>query len=298
MDREIVIVKKIMSDEEINKKAGHFFDEDHYHTIFDRDVDVFTDDGRFVLLLRKKIIPPEESQRGIDSFLEHATRTSSTNRGAAAGLVDINKFSKNVVELLDEGNVKSRMRFKDGRVTNYRYSNRSNSCVAGYLNRNPLNEKVQDKVPDGEKGRLTAYSKKYPKEWQNFVPLVTLIDKLFANIYPDRYFQQKQQLSSCEYLINSTVFTTVTINYNFRTACHKDKGNVKDSISAFLVCENSDSNWSGGYLGFPQFGIAVNVREQDFVLMNPHLYHCNTQFIAESSFTRLSFVFYARQRLL
>ena len=33
----------------------------------------------------------------------------------------------------------------------------------------------------------------------------------------------------------------------------------------------------GGYIGFPKYGIAVDVRQGDFlVVMDVHQYHCNT----------------------
>ena len=60
-----------------------------------------------------------------------------------------------------------------------------------------------------------------------------------------------------------------------------------------------ESNWQGFELGYPDMVSGLNVREGDFVLMNPHVYHCNTDFTSTTEpYTRLSFVFYARSGLL
>ena len=35
-------------------------------------------------------------------------------------------------------------------------------------------------------------------------------------------------------------------------------------------------SYQGGYIGFPKYGIAVDVRQGDFLAMDVHQYHCNT----------------------
>jgi FkbM family methyltransferase len=56
--------------------------------------------------------------------------------------------------------------------------------------------------------------------------------------------------------------------------------------------------YRGGYLGYPRFGIAVDVRHGDFLLKDPHQQHCNTELIPDSpDWTRLSIVVYYREKM-
>ena len=78
-----------------------------------------------------------------------------------------------------------------------------------------------------------------------------------------------------DFYIKGTVFTTITINKNFRTAIHTDKGDLKEGFGNLVVCE--EGKYKGGYSGFPQFGIAFDVRQGDFLAMDVHEWHCNTE---------------------
>ena len=51
-----IYVSKIMTDDEIQSKEGEHFDEKHYELILDEDADVFTDEGKLLLKLRKNVL--------------------------------------------------------------------------------------------------------------------------------------------------------------------------------------------------------------------------------------------------
>ena len=48
-----------------------------------------------------------------------------------------------------------------------------------------------------------------------------------------------------------------------------------------MVCE--EGNYKGGYTGFPQFGVAFDVRKGDFLAMDVHEWHCNTPIICDNT---------------
>ena len=49
---------------------------------------------------------------------------------------------------------------------------------------------------------------------------------------------------------------------------------------------------------YPQFRIAINIREGDFMLQNPHEYHGNTSIQPiTKDYTRLSMIFYYRKNI-
>jgi FkbM family methyltransferase len=59
-----------------------------------------------------------------------------------------------------------------------------------------------------------------------------------------------------------------------------------------------EGKYKGGYLGFPRFGVCVDVRHGDFLLIDPHQNHANTEIIPVTpDYTRLSFVVYYRENM-
>lgn len=94
--------------------------------------------------------------------------------------------------------------------------------------------------------------------------------------------------------VSNTVFTTITTNYNWRTATHEDRGDFEGGLGNLVV--TGDEKWTGGYLGFPEFRLAINLRKGDFLLMDVHQWHCNTPLKLNGGF-RLSFVCYARKNM-
>ena len=54
---------------------------------------------------------------------------------------------------------------------------------------------------------------------------------LFHELVPDRYNNQLQRAGeSPEFVIDGTAFSTVTVNYSWRTALHRDKGDFEDGF--------------------------------------------------------------------
>ena len=58
---------------------------------------------------------------------------------------------------------------------------------------------------------------------------------------------------------------------------------------------NHCKGYTGGYLGFPRWGICVDVRQGDFLAMDVHEYHSNTPIIGDG---RLSVVCYLRKKMI
>jgi hypothetical protein len=145
--------------------------------------------------------------------------------------------------------------------------------------------------------RETAFTRDEVEKWKNVQPLLKSIDKQFKKIIPDRHKIQYDTAQKTPYNIKGTAFSTVTINYNFRTALHKDKGDFERGFGNLVVLE--EGKYGGGYTGFPQYGICVDVREGDFLGMDVHQYHCNTKISPKTKdYTRLSLVAYLRNKMI
>jgi FkbM family methyltransferase len=77
---------------------------------------------------------------------------------------------------------------------------------------------------------------------------------------------------------------------------HVDAGDFKNGYSVVMVAE--EGKYKGGYLGFPRFGVCVDLRHGDFLLIDPHQHHANTEIIpVTEDYTRLSFVVYYRENM-
>ena len=115
---------------------------------------------------------------------------------------------------------------------------------------------------------------------------------------PDRHKSQlKQARQTPKFTIKNTAFSTVTINYNWRTALHTDKGDLPQGFGNLVVLE--EGKYHGGYTGFPQYGVCVDVRHGDFLGMDVHKFHCNTKITPiTKDYSRLSLVCYLREKMI
>ena len=111
------------------------------------------------------------------------------------------------------------------------------------------------------------------KQLDTLTDLVQNTDKAFELAQPEAWMKQFMQASSHENLYD-TSFTTITVNKNFRTAVHKDKGNVEGFLSSMIVA--SQGSYHGSYLLFPEYKIGVDIRDGDIIIFNPQLKHCNS----------------------
>lgn len=272
--------------------SGNFFDIVDCDYIANHDCDIFTYDGRRLCSLRKKIISNDIASLAITAFKDRAKKETTNSRGVASGKVDINKMSGNIVEVLEPGKFKSKVRLSNGNVTNYKVSNTVNSMIAGYYDKPKRSSLIYEPI------RLTAYCEKYPHLWQDYaIPYVEHINDLYEMIDPQDYYNRKLLAENVPYgMISDTIFTTLTINHNFRTAAHVDSGDLSNAYS-ILTCHGE---WSGGYLIYPHYGVGLQVEDGDLVVMNPHEYHCNSPiFPSLNGVTdRLSIVLYARQKII
>ena len=221
------------------------------------------------------------------------------NRGAAAGLLDYSKLPKyandpNYFVKKSKFRVEGYVSKFTGKTVNNSLGNLSQSNIIGYFDR-----------PDRNLGknaplcRTTAFTGQQTQKWKNVIPLIKSIDKQFKILVPDRYKAQYKRAQLTPFVIPKTSFSTLTINYNWRTALHKDAGDLKEGFGNLVVLEEPNKKYKGGYTGFPQYGVCVNVKNGDFLAMDVHEWHCNTKIISiDKDYTRLSLVAYLREKMI
>ena len=304
---EKVIVEKLLSDEEIEKREGDFFSRKDFKRILKRDCDVYyLQNGKEILLgkFRKNVLPREEILLAIENLKESSKREHD-NRGSAAGKLDLKKLPI----WIDPERVKNKQKFiiggyyskKTGKYIKQKVGNVSKSNIIGYYDKPDRN--LGENAPPC---RQTQFNKLHPDKFESVIPLIRSIDKQFKKLVPLKHKKQYKRAKKTNFVIDDTAFSTITINNNWRTALHKDSGDLKEGFGNLVVCE--EGKYKGGYTGFPQFGIAFDVRQGDFLAMDVHEWHCNTDIKGkrkrnekgelENDFLRLSLVCYLREKML
>lgn len=172
------------------------------------------------------------------------------------------------------------------------YGNKVHSGVAGYYDRYP-------RIPYG---RATAYTEYNFEKFTKSYPYLKKLSKAFKELTPERWAAQKDACDKLdpEFVIPETVFTTITVNKSFRTAAHRDAGDLSTGFSNLGVVTAPGCDFKGGYLIFPEYRIAVNIRPGDLLLINNHeIIHGNTPIILEGeNDNRYSLVCYFREGML
>jgi len=175
-------------------------------------------------------------------------------------------------------------------VSQTNYAKSVFSGVAGWFDRYP-------RIPFG---RATSYTRDEPEKFALSFPFLQSLDRGFKELLPWRWGNQRAAADKLDprFLVPETVFTTITVNKTFRTACHRDAGDLDSGLSNLLVV--GSGNYTGGYLVFPEYRIAVNVRPGDLLLVNNHeIIHANTEIVLDTpDAERISLVCYFREAML
>jgi hypothetical protein len=270
--------QKILPDDVFRKKyTGRNFSESWYTHIIDSDSDGYYTDpnGKRQVLFRfrKNKITTKLLEVAIHTFKEESKK-KHPNRGSAGGY--------------QAGQTNFRIETKTGQKdAKYVSSN-----ISGYFDR-PLRE---HRGPLGTivACRTTAFTMNNKDLWNQGLPFIQKCSELYRKLGGKRYTAQLEEYSKIHRSIKipNTVFTTVTTNYNWRTACHTDQGDYAGGLGNLIV---AGGGYTGGYLGFPQFKVLIKILPGDFLLMDSHQFHCNTSInITSQDGFRLSFVMYIR----
>jgi len=175
-------------------------------------------------------------------------------------------------------------------ISDTSYANSVNSGIAGWFDRYP-------RIPYG---RATSYTQHHYEKFEKSFPFLQTLNKGFKELLPTRWRAQREAANKIDsrFLVPKTVFTTITVNKTFRTAAHRDAGDFSDGLSNLLVLSNDD-RFTGGYLIFPEYRVAIDVRPGDLLLVNNHeIIHGNTPIVCGEGSERISLVCYLREKML
>jgi hypothetical protein len=202
-------------------------------------------------------------------------------------------------------------------ISSSTYGQGVRSGVAGFFDRYP-------RIPFcRETGNFDATEKKY--KYRDAIPLLEAASEIYKRELPQRWQGQMDEALKNEalknealkkgpdssYRIGETPYTTLTINRDFRTAAHRDVGDLCESgdevlppeaahprgFSNLLVLDNG-KKYDGFYLCFPEYRVAADIRAGDLIMMNAHRIHSNTPpKDYEEGSERMSIVMYYRTEM-
>ena len=142
-----------------------------------------------------------------------------------------------------------------------------------------------------------GFNDRYPEKFEKCFPYVNKLNDVFKKELPVRWGAQNEcaQKLDPRFRIDKSVFTTLTINYNWRTAGHRDAG---DLSSGFSNISGIGKGWKGFIFTLPEWKIGINLQPGDLLLVNNHEgIHTNTAGIGEDN-DRVSIVAYFREKML
>jgi hypothetical protein len=181
---------------------------------------------------------------------------------------------------------------RDNLISDTTYANPVDSGIAGWFDRYP-------RIPYG---RATAYTAQNYERFKLSWPFMEQLSKGFKELLPGRWQIQMDCADRLDpsFRIPNTPFTTITVNKNFRTAAHRDAGDLAKGFSNLTVVAR-DNDYDGAYLVLPEIRAAVNIRPGDLLLVANHDFiHGNTPIVAKAGaeLERISLVCYFREAML
>ena len=129
--------------------------------------------------------------------------------------------------------------------------------------------------------------------------LIWRCNDIYRQELPEQYEYQRQVASQTnrDYILGETVFTTYTANrwdatHKARTPAHRDKGDLPGGFGVIAALTKGD--YTGGYLIFPQWRVAVDLRDSDLLLCDVHEVHGIAPIEGEPGWERISVIMYYR----
>lgn len=286
-----ITAKPILSDTEIKNLEGNFIDESYIKHLIDRDTIVYNEQNKIVAVLVKNKVDKNILDYCRKAFRK-ASKRGSNNRGMASGNIEnIYKVGDKIGERTIgkiAGYRYTPINIKNGKLSKTSYALTVNSSTVGFSDRYP-------RIPYC---RTTMFTQKNINEYKKMIPYIQKVNETYKQYATDQYNKQKKlaEETNKDFIITDTAFTTVTVNRNFRTACHYDKGDYKNGMGNLGVL--GVGNYKGGYTVIPKYGVGLDVRDGDIALFDVHELHGNTKIEKRGFAERISIVCYYRENMI
>lgn len=262
-------LKAHLTVEECKVLVGKKMSDEHYDLVIDDSTRLEDEQGNLLGVFVKKAITTKAAAKTYKGLLKF--NTASNNRGTST----------------DGDKVGYRLR-ADGSRSKIRVSLDPKLAINGIIG-------YFDRSVRFPYCRQSAFTEKNPKEFAMCMDYFREASEVFRQVAPDAWARQKAiyDETSPDYKIKDTVFTTVTVNKNYQTACHLDAGDLKEGMSCLGVIRRG--TLEGGLFVLPRYRVAIKLDTYDLAIINPHEFHGNTPIKKiTAGAERLSLVLYYR----
>ena len=258
-------LQRVLTSKQAKARKATWVDEKDYGLIVDQDADGYdASTGELLFRFRKGAMPMDILMTGVDNF-KHSIAWSN-QRGDSAGGTFTDENGNSGSPDVESGNV-------------------------GYM----------DPGARTRYCRLTAFGRNYfDTFFQNGRPFVEFIDKKYKELCPEHHSRQLKTANetNANFVLWDTAFSTITVNKNFRTAIHQDQGDHPEGFGNLFVYREGD--WTRGFFTLVEYGIGVDMQNQDMLFVDVHKWHSNDEFKdfdEDKGHLRISFVLYYRSGL-
>lgn len=242
---------------------GQFPDSSHVSRTVREDTKLIGPDGTIVAVFLCNPIPSHLHKLAYELWRTVAELPS--NRASAAG-------SPSLRRLRSDGTLSERRGVPRNVLKVLKAQGAAHGMI-GYLD------------SSGRHFRKTPLTRKHPEMLAGNKQLIHLIDGLYKKHLPTFYANQRAVIGKApQWRLWQTVFSTIYVAKNFRTAYHRDSGNLA-GMSALMPM----GKFTGGELVIPRWRVAFALKPGDLLFFDSrqHL-HGNLPFTGE----RLSAIFY------
>jgi hypothetical protein len=253
----------LMPEVEVDALEGRYPDARHYDRAIRHHSLVLKPNGQPLGLYLPNVLDLPVCRAVFDVFKD--IPLASKNRGTASGGPTL------------------RPTRRDGTQSSTAQARTVPSGVLGFLDRTP-------RYPC----RMSALTITNFAAYEVAQPFLEEVDRLFSLHMTDRWAAQRGFVERVpDFSITETAFTTVTVNRSWRTAAHLDQNDYRQGFGVMAAMGNFD----GGELVFPKYRTAFDLRTGGVLLADVHELHGNAPLEVRPGHQRLSFVFYARERM-
>jgi hypothetical protein len=265
----ILRVRQDVSDEILEKRLSTKCTKRDYKDLVTYDCDIYDDlTNKMILRFRKNVLTQKHVDDAYENLIDFAKHKTGA-RGIASG----------------------------SEIKDIALNNRICSNILGYFDSYTIFHKHMFKVT-GTKApgpvRVTRFTNEYPDKWAKVIPLVKDIDQMYKKLAPVAHKYQLKHAHETAYHIDNTAFSTLTVNLNWQTGIHTDSGNLQESMGNLVVIEKG--KYEGGYLCYPGYKIAADVRSTDMLIMSIFYPHGNLPIkLLTPDAQRMSLVSYMRE---
>jgi hypothetical protein len=146
--------------------------------------------------------------------------------------------------------------------------------------------------------RTTELTTKDMDEYRGLLPMMRRLQDLYRESCP-KHFQKQAEFAGRvdpSYLIEGTIFSTITANRNWPTSFHTDSGDLESGRGVLTAFNRG--NCTGQELVLPHYRVAIRYGLGDVLIMDNHEVHGSLPLLGTGDYERIVLVCYLRRNLL